>query len=160
MTTPLYFDAYTTAIETYPDDNVELEIVDLTFQGSALNAHETATFNVKVTNKGPVTLQDVRVKIKALNGAQVHFTGGSAGFFGEIVTSPLEHDVREHESKKFELFSGKNPFEFKAGEPQPSSDLIKVTLEDWTADLSHIYTDHTEARPKVHATFNAEVFQE
>jgi len=69
MTTPPYFDTYTTAIETYPDDNVELHIVDLTFQGSVLTANETATFNVKVTNNGPVTLQDVRLKIE---GPQRH----------------------------------------------------------------------------------------
>jgi hypothetical protein len=54
MTTPPYFDAYTPAIETYPDDNVKLHMVDLAFRGSVLNASETATFNVKVTNNGPV----------------------------------------------------------------------------------------------------------
>jgi len=157
MTTPLYFDAYTTAIETYPDDNVELKIVDVTLAGSVLNAHETATFNVKVINNGPITLKDVRVKIEALNGTQVHFTGGAAGFFGSITTGPLGHDVLENQSKKFDLFLGKPPFELKAGAAQSKAQLIKVTLEDWTADLTSIYTDHTDARPTVSDGYSAEV---
>ena len=159
MTTPLYFDAYTTAIETYPDDNVKLKIVDVTpAVGNSINEGELAKFNVKVTNNGPVTLKDVKVKIEGLNGTQVGNTGGPLLF--DSITSSLNHDVQEDESKKFDLFQDKGPFQLKAGAAAPKEGLIKVTLEDWTADLSRIYTDHTEARSQVNDTYSAEVFNQ
>jgi hypothetical protein len=37
-----------------------------------------------------------------------------------------------------------------------AEDLIKVTLEDWTAGLTRIYSDHTDARSQVNDTFSAE----
>src|SRR5690242_19282215 len=102
MTTPGYFDAYTDAIESYPDENVDIKIViaDSDIPGSALNEHEIVTFNVEVTNNGPVTLQDVQLRITGLSGAAVRFTDNSSGsFVTELVTDiGAVDDVQHHES--------------------------------------------------------------
>jgi hypothetical protein len=55
------FDDMTTAIETYPNGHVEIEIVDVEVPGNVLNIEEEARFRVKVTNRGPLHLKNLRV---------------------------------------------------------------------------------------------------
>jgi hypothetical protein len=159
MTTPLYFDSFTTAIETYPDDNVELEIVDVSFPGSALNEHEVGNFNVRVTNNGPVTLKDVQLKITGLNGTLVGGTGSPASLVTSFTTDKGDlDDVVEGHSKKLPLtVIGIAPLSFKAPGASALEELIEITLDNWYPDFEHIYTDHTTASTKVSATFSHKV---
>jgi hypothetical protein len=46
-----FFDDMLKALEKYPTTDVDLEIVDVDVAGDALNAGETASFRVRITNR-------------------------------------------------------------------------------------------------------------
>jgi hypothetical protein len=91
-TTMSVIDDLTTAVETYPKSNVQIQIEDVEFPGDVLNVDEEGSFKVRVTNNGPLNLTDVTVKLKGLNGAQVRAGPPILGYTDEseanITTSP------------------------------------------------------------------------
>lgn len=48
-----FFDDYTAAMEQYVDTYVQLEIINVTFDGDKLNVLEQGQFDVRITNTGP-----------------------------------------------------------------------------------------------------------
>ena len=89
-----------TDVETYPETNVQLEIVEATFPGSGLNEDEQGTFRVKVANTGPLVLTNVTVRIKGQNGAMVANNGAAAPFVSQFVTGALP-TVGAHNGSQF-----------------------------------------------------------
>ena len=81
------FEDMTAAVEAYPAASVDLEIVDVDIPGSVINVNERPTFRVKVTNRGPLEMTGVTLRIKGLNGATVKQNGAAAPFVSEFVTS-------------------------------------------------------------------------
>ena len=69
------FNQYTAAIETYPDDNVEIAIANVQYPGAVLNPHESGTFDVQITNNGPVTVRDLTLHVSGENGTLVRHAG-------------------------------------------------------------------------------------
>ena len=136
--------------------NVQLEIVEVTFSGSGLNEDEHGTFRVKVTNKGPLVLTDVTLRIKGQNGALVANGGAAAPFVSDFVTQALP-TVAAHNGSQ--LTSG-SPLKFQAPpEAAASQDLIQATLEDWNLNTLHIMNAHSDAKyDTAKTTFAAEVF--
>ena len=118
-----FFDDFTNALETYPETEVQLEIVEVNFPNSALNVDETATFRVKVTNTGPLVLTDVTLRIKGLNGATVANNGAAAPFVAEFVTQPIA-SVAAHGGSETTVGS---PLKFKApGSAQEAQNLVRA----------------------------------
>lgn len=149
-----FFDDFTNALETYPETEVQLEIVEVNFPNSALNVDETATFRVKVTNTGPLVLTDVTLRIKGLNGATVANNGAAAPFVAEFVTQPIA-SVAAHGGSETTVGS---PLKFKApGSAQEAQNLVRATLEDWNANTDHIFNGHSDPLDTVRANFAAEV---
>jgi hypothetical protein len=145
-----FFDDMTTALETYPVANVTLEIIEVDFPGSALNARDEGTFKVRVNNNGPLELTDVTLRVSGQNGATVKNNGAApAPFVNEFLTSinPVQQvpTVSGHNGS---VITTGGPMKFKApnGE-QDSRTLIKVTLEGWNANLNHILNGHSEPLP-------------
>jgi hypothetical protein len=144
-----FFDDMTTALETYPVANVTLEIIEVDFPGSALNARDEGTFRVRINNNGPLELTDVALKISGQNGATVANNGAAAVFVPEFVTqtNPVQQvpTVSGHNGS---VVTTGSPMKFKApnGE-QASKTLIKVTLEGWNANLNHILNGHSDPLP-------------
>jgi hypothetical protein len=147
-----------TAVATYPETNVVLEIVEVEFPYDALNVDEEGSFRVRVTNNGPLNLTDVTLKIKGLNGALVK-SGGAADleYRDEFIKGTIEKVAGDGGS---ELTTG-SKMNFRApsepSEDGESKNLIKVTLEDWNADLDRILNLHTDPLGTVKATFAAVV---
>ena len=81
------FEDMTAAVEAYPAASVDLEIVDVVFPGSVINVNERPSFRVKVTNRGPLEMTGVTLRIKGLNGATVKQNGAAAPFVSEFVTT-------------------------------------------------------------------------
>ena len=151
-----FFDDYTNAIESYPESYVQLEIVNITVPGSALNQGETGSFDVKVTNSGPLRMNDLTVRIRGLNGTLVADAGAAAPYVSEFVTSAGQFpQVPAHNSDGVTNIGG---FRFKApASAQPPQDLVEVTFEDWKPDFEHIHLSHTRAADAVKAVHNDRV---
>jgi hypothetical protein len=145
-----FWDDYATAVQFYPETNVELEIVDVDPEnGDSINEGEEGTFTIQISNNGPLTLTDVEFEVRALNGMRVaHETGHHP--WKEVLPSNgfVSIDVVEHN----QTIKSQHGFRFKApGDPQPVRDLIEVSLAGWNADPGHIHTNHTGSLPNVKA---------
>ena len=148
------FQELVTAVETYPETFLQIEIIDVDFTGNALNVNETASFRVQVTNTGALHITDLTVRVQGLNGATVKNSGAAAPFVSEFVSAPLDQ-INAHGGVQSHLGS---PFSLKApAGAQASKNLVKVTLEDWNADQSHIFIGHSDPLESVKATFAAAV---
>jgi hypothetical protein len=148
------FDEMTKAAETYAETNVQLEIVEVTFPGDALNVEEFGDFKVQVTNTGPLNLTNVTLRIKGLNGATVADNNVVAPFVSEFVTGAIPR-VAAHGGSQ--LTTG-SPLKFKTpSSEQESQNLIKAALEDHDLDTDHIMNGHSDPLDTVRATFAAEV---
>jgi hypothetical protein len=152
------FDDMTDAVASYPATYVDLEIVDVVTPG-VLNVLERPSFRVKVTNRGPLELTGVTVKIKGLNGATVKQNGAAAPLVQEFVTAASQlATIGGHGASQT---TNGSPFSFQApGSAQPSRNLVQVTLEDWNATLNHILNSHSDPLPEgpPRGTYAAEVF--
>ena len=137
------FDDMTAAVEAYPAASVDLEIIDVVVPGSVLNVSETASFRVKVTNRGPLEMTGVTLRIKGLNGATVKQNGAAAPFVPEFVTTASQlATVAAHGGSQT---TNGSPFSFKApGTQQPANTLVQVTLEDHDFTLNHILNGHSD----------------
>jgi len=140
------FEDMTAAVEAYPAASVDLEIVDVVFSGSVINVNETASFRVKVTNRGPLEMTNATLRITGLNGATVKQNGAAAPFVPEFVTTTSQlATVGAHGGS--ETTNG-SPFSFKApGTQQPANTLVQVTLEDHDFTLNHILNGHSDPVP-------------
>jgi hypothetical protein len=150
---PFTFDEMTKAVEEYPANDVDLEIVDLALPGGALNADASGTFKVRVVNRGPLNLTGVRVHVYAQNGATVCPGTHAAEFVSDFVSDEFEM-VKGHGGS---VLSPGRPFRFKP--PHSASrvarTLIRITLDSWNANLDHILIGHTDPRPEPKATYAA-----
>lgn len=149
-----FFDDMTAAVETYPVANVDLEIVEVTTPGDALNVNEQGSFRVKVTNRGPLNLTGVTLRIHGQNGATVANNGAIAPFVSEFVTQELP-TINAHGGEQLTVGG---PLKFRApGGAQNAKTLVKATLEDWNADLNHILNNHSRPLDVPKGTYADEV---
>lgn len=153
-----FFDDMTTALETYPVNNVTIEIIDVVFAGNAINVGEEGTFKVRVDNSGPLELTDMTLKISGQNGVRVRNNGAaSPPFASEFVTGQTQiPTISGHNGSVISTGGG---FKFKApAGAQASKVLIKATIEEWNANLNHILNGHSDPLPGTpKGTFEAAV---
>jgi hypothetical protein len=149
-----FFDDMTAALETYPVTDVDLEIVDVVTPGDVLNVSEVSTFRVQVTNRGPLNLTGVTVRIRGQNGATVANNGAIAPFVTEFVTQELPA-IDAHGGSQLTVGS---PLKFKAPSgAQASKTLVKATLEAWNANTDHIFNGHSDPLDTPKGTYSAAV---
>lgn len=150
-----FFDDMTQAVENYPVTDVDLEIVDVVTPGSALNTGEISSFRVKVTNRGPLVLTGVTLRIRGQNGATVQNGGAASPFVAEFVTQELA-TIDAHGGSQLSVGS---KLQFKApANAQASKTLVKATLEDWNPLLDHLMNAHSDPLDAPKGTFAAQVF--
>ena len=141
-----------TAVRTYPETNMALEIVEVDFPGTELNTTDTATF--RVTNTGPLVVTGVTLRVQGQNGATVANNGAAAPFVSEFVTQELPA-VGAHNGSEITV---RSPLKFKPpGRAQNARNLVKVTLEDWRTDFQHLFDSHTGPVTAVETTYNDDV---
>lgn len=145
-----FFDDMAKAIQTYPDANVKIEIIDFQQDGTDLNVNEEATFKVRITNNGPLDMKGVRVHVTGQNGTRVrNFEGmiqaGQDVWVGDR-QSVLLDALAGNGSKAtlIETFKLKAP-KTKAGK----EDLVTVSLDEWDADLTAMFNGQSVPRAQV-----------
>jgi hypothetical protein len=156
------------AVEDYPITDVDVEIVDVVYPGNVLNAGEEGTFKVKVSNRGPLNLTNLKVKVAGVHDALVRdpdaVTFPNGPLSGAIAATPslwresfISREVSALNAHTSVTLGG--PYKFKAPEDaQPSQTLLKATIEAWNANLNHILIDHTAALPDApKGTYSLEV---
>lgn len=148
------FQELVTAVETYPETFLQIEIIDVDFPGAALNTSETGTFAVQVTNTGALHVTNLTVKVQGVNGTLVKNSGAIAPFESEFISAAFDQ-VDAHGGVTRHPGSA---YSFRApARAQASKNLIKVTLQDWDSDPDHIFIGHSDPLESVKATFASEV---
>jgi len=148
-----FFDQMTIAVETYPVDFVDLEIVDVAVPGNVLNTGETGHFKVKITNRGPLHLNGVKVHVSGANGVQVKDANATAPFVADFVSQAVPR-VDAHGGSQ----TTTGTFSFKApSAPQTSRTLVSATLDVWDATLDHILNAHSDPVADPRAIYEAAV---
>ena len=144
-----FFDDFTTAIETYIDDYVDLEVIDVTYPGDRLNVGEQGQFGVRITNRGPLRLNDVALKFTGLAGTLVKGGGAIQQFEPEWVFSGQIDRVDAHGGSVVVGSVGDDYFQLlyflAPSSPVARTDLVQVTIDDWMADLEHPLVSHSRA---------------
>ena len=168
-----FFDDMASAVRTYPETEVTIEIIDVVTEGDALNVNEQASYKIKVTNDGPLNLAGVTLRVKGLNGTTLKrplvvdrpgipaATSKSARidadpvqFVGEFVTTPLPQINGHGGSASTAAFTLKAPASTSNG---AAKNLVKATLEAWDANLDHILIGHSDPLDTVKGIYSAEV---
>ncbi len=168
-----FFDDMTSAVSTYPETEVTIEIIDVVTEGNALNVNEQASFKIKVTNNGPLNLTGVTLRVKGLNGTTLkkplvvdspgipaassksaRIDAQPAQFVSEFVTTALPQISGHGGSQTSAAFTLKAPASASNG---TAKNLVKATLEAWDANLDHILIGHSDPLDTVKGIYSAEV---
>ncbi len=146
------FEEFKTAVETYPESFVTIEIVDVTLEGDVMSTGDTGGFAVKIVNTGALHMDDVTLIVSGLNGMRVR-EGLPNSYTTQFETSVIER-VNAHDTNGTTL----RGYLYEApADAQPAKNLIKATLGDWNANLEHITIGHSDPLTTVKGLFNSEV---
>jgi hypothetical protein len=151
---PTILDEIASAVQAYPVTDVELELIDLDLDGQDLNVRELFSFHVRVTNRGPLTMKDVRLKAVAKNGAEVK-SGGAAEQFGtEAVSANLIETIAAGDSDEgTAIFIVEAPNRAKPD----GTVLVDVTLHSWNAVWDDLLNTRSDASNTPKLTFASRV---
>lgn len=135
---------YTTAIETYLDDHVNLEIRNVTYDGDQINVGETGTFEILITNHGPVRMRNVRLLVRGLDGMRVKHQGATSQFDTHMTLSGSDSIDVAANGGTFLIADDSDDWNQTLSFEAPANrlsrrGLIEVSIDDWTADLTPIH---------------------
>lgn len=154
---------YSTAIETYLDDHVNVEIRNVTREGDQINVGETGTFEILITNHGPVRMRNIRLLVRGLDGMLVKHQGALSQFDAAMtLEGPGDNQIDvAANGGTFLVAQGSDDWSqilsYKApSQPRSRRGLIEVSIDDWTADLTPIHRHSSGAGAAT--TFVARVF--
>lgn len=138
-----FFNEFRTAMHSYPDEDVVLEIVEVDFPGGVINTAEEGSFRVRVTNNGLLDMTDVTLKVRGLNGAQVK-TGGAADFdFRDELTIGMDSETVVGQGGSSLTQGSKLEFKAPANTKPAGTPLFKATLDNWNGSLVRILNGHS-----------------
>jgi len=127
------------AINTYPADNVEIDIVDFSGSDGHINVGEIWNFRVKVTNNGQLDMNNLDLHIR---GSEWTIVGNVAFLptFGSHIYSGKK-DVDAHSARTF------GPFYMRATQATgnggtDNEDIVSANIHSYDAGLNHILRDH------------------
>lgn len=127
-----------TAINDYPSDNVDIEIINFTGPGPHVNDGEVWSFKVRVSNNGMLDMKDLVLHIEGSTWASVG--GASGGPFSSSYFPPSQ-DVNAHSTVTFQTFYARmDQATGNGGTAQ--EDIIKAHISTYNASMDHIYKDH------------------
>ena len=162
-----FFDDMGSAVRTYPDSNVSIEIIDFDpASNEVLNEGEQATFKVRITNNGVLDMNAVTVKVLADSGAtlrrplDVPLPSGRAAavvastWVTALVSKAIAAIPANGGTATTEAFTLKAP-------PNHSSpfslNLLTASLNGWDAGLGYLLNTKSVARAGVKDTHGAVV---
>lgn len=126
------------AIETYAETYLKVEIFDVNPPGNVVDANEDVTFKVRVSNSGPLHVNEVTVLLEGLNGTRVRmheWTGTqismSTGVFDRIPA---------HSANDF-VASPEDHYHFVVGGAKTAvTDLVRASIKEWNVEnFDHLF---------------------
>jgi len=145
-----------TEIETYPHTYLTVEVIDVDPPGSAINVNEDVTFNLQVTNSGPLNVKNLTLKIFALNGTQVK-AAGAAAQWGTVAFSNTFDSVPAHQPNNPVVMTGSSLHLKATRSSTTAADLIKVSVDEWDTDLDHPLIAHSDPDPTANTVYSSTV---
>ncbi len=158
QTTPIpartVLDEIKDAVVAYPPNYVKLALINIEKDGVSVDTGEEVRFNVRVTNDGPMTMKDVRLKAVAKNGAEVKSGSAGAVFDDSALGSTIIDTLGGHGgSNEVSLFILEAP---NATKPDGTL-LVEVTVEEYNLLWDHILIGHSDPTTTPKATFSSSV---
>lgn len=130
------------AINTYPNGNVVISVINFSEPGTHINQGELCSFDVRVENNGQLDMKNVTLHVEGSGWTSVAISawhGGPSSFSNSSIS--YARDVDAHASTTF----GKFYMMADTATPdqgQAARDLITVHVQTFDADLYHILRDH------------------
>ena len=148
-------DDITDAVNAYPTTYVTLTIVDIEKDGDFVSTGEEVGFHVKVTNNGPMTMKDVRLKAVAKNGTEVKSFGVLEDFGEEALSSNTIETLNGHggSDETSAQFILEAPNRIKPD----GTVLVEVTVEEYNLLWDHILIGHSDPTTSPKVTFASSV---
>ena len=143
------------ALESYPATYVDLEFVDVVIPGTVLNTNEEVMFKLRVHNRGPLTLEDVKIRIRGKNGAKVKGNGAIAEFESEAFANTIDR-IQGHNGNNLhttEVLWLKAP----AGAKAAGTDLVEAFVEEWNGGIDHLLVSHSRASESPNGLYESQV---
>ncbi len=145
----------------YPHNFLTITIVDvIPLNGDTSNKNEDTSFKVQVANNGPLHVDQLSLLVEGLNGTEVKSNGAAATFADSFVytNSDIER-IPAHQKNNPVTTVGY--FHFRASKEFASAhNLVRVSVEDWTTDWTHLQVDHTRKDELAQGTYRAIVAPE
>lgn len=146
------------AVEAYPHEYLDLQIVQVDPPGTTPNTHEDVRFRIQVTNTGPLDVENLTVLVEGLHGTMVAQNLPGPVWESSFTTiSTLFGRIPGHSGDQPAVSLG-DTLHFKPtrafGTPQ---ELVRVSVAGWTADADHVWNAHSRADAEAEATYSAVV---
>lgn len=151
-----FFEDYAAAIQSYPDSEVTIQLIEVTVPGDALNVNEQGSFRVQVTNRGALIMDNVILKVRGLAGTEVKQNGAAAQFVNEFNSS--DGQVPQIPARGGVAVVTGGPFRFEApGAPRNLQELVEVTLAGWNPSEENLLVSNSRGSAAVRAAYSDRV---
>lgn len=144
----------TAELEAYPANYVTLD-VEGWIPGQVVNMNDELNFWLVVRNTGPITLNNVTIKVVGKNGAKVK-KSNDPDFETSIYTATIDR-VKAHNGEappETERMTLKAPARRKPA----GTLLIEALIEDWDGDFEHMLYSHTRPSTTANGTWESQVY--
>src|SRR5262245_45040127 len=127
------------AFDTYVDDEVTLNIINVNPPGSVVDVNEKVPFQIRIENGGHVNMTGVSLHVHGLNGALV--SAAQAGpYSGTITVSGLTVNAGTPGNTQT---TATLYFQAPSTPRAAGTDLVSTHVHEWNANFNHYFTNHT-----------------
>jgi len=138
-----FFNDFRAAMHDYPEQFVDLEIVEVDVPGSVLNTGDKGSFRIQLTNNGLLDMTGVSLKVRGLAGTLVK-TGGAADVnYREELTIGMDRETIVGQGGVSLTQGSPLRFEAPAGTKPPGTQLFKATIANWNGSLARLLNGHS-----------------
>jgi hypothetical protein len=146
------------AVEAYPHEYLEIEIVEVDWPGNVIDAGEDVTFRFQVSNSGPLDVNEVTLLVEGLNDTEIKANGAAAQWVDTYTTTaPYFGNVPAHSANGAgPVLSPGNKWHFRPTRSfSQVKDLVKVSVAGWETTLNHITSGHSRADALAQDTYSS-----
>jgi hypothetical protein len=138
-----FFNDFRAAMHDYPEEFVELEIVEVDVPGDVLNTGERGTFRVQLTNNGLLDMTEVTLKVQGLNGTLVKTGGAADTQFRQELTIGMAAETIVGQGGVSVTQGSKLQFQAPANTKPSGTPLVKATIAGWNGSLLRLLNGHS-----------------